>query len=247
MQEQPWPSKFSITTPAGPREVDIYSEEGFQVLSGLWTRSGWQQRLSYELTWLGIPIIQMPEDLLMMQELIYKLRPDVLVETGTAHGGTAVFYASIMELLGRGRVISIDVEIRKYNRLAILSHPLSRRITLLEGSSTDAATLQKLETLIQPGESVLVALDSNHSLEHVSAELQAYSRLVTPGSYLVVFDGVMAMLTDAPGGKPEWEGDNPSLAVEQFISSQPQFERDPYYNRLAVTYCPGGFLKRKAE
>src|SRR5664279_3126025 len=124
------------------REIDIYSPEGFDVLANLWTRSGWQRRLSYEVTWLGIPIIQLPEDILMVQELIWKIRPDVIIESGVAHGGALVLYASILELLGRGRVIGLDIEIRKYNRLAIESHPMARRIDLVEGSSTASATVE---------------------------------------------------------------------------------------------------------
>ena len=113
----------TVQTPEGPRDIDIYSDEGFEILSQLWTRSGWQRKLSYELTWAGIPIIQMPEDILMMQELLWRVRPDVIVESGVAHGGALVLYASILELIGKGQVIGVDVEIRKYNRLAIQSHP----------------------------------------------------------------------------------------------------------------------------
>src|SRR5664279_4923652 len=134
------------------REIDIYSPEGFDVLANLWTRSGWQRRLSYEVSWLGIPIIQLPEDILVVQELVWKNRPDVIVESGVAHGGALILYASLLELLGRGRVIGVDIEIRKYNRLAIQSHPTSTRINLLEGSSTDPDTLAKVRRLIQPNE-----------------------------------------------------------------------------------------------
>ena len=122
-----------VQLPDDEREVDIYSEEGFRIVSDLWTRSGWLRNISYEVTWLGIPIIQLPEDLVMLQELLHKVRPDVVVETGTAHGGMAVFYASVLELLRQLRVISVDVELRQYNRLAIQAHPLSHRIHLVEG------------------------------------------------------------------------------------------------------------------
>lgn len=240
------PSQFSLELPGGSRTFDIYSEEGFRVLANLWLRAGWQQKFSYNVTWLGIPIIQMPEDMLMLHELLYKLRPDVVIETGTAHGGTAVFYASMLELLGRGRVISIDVEIRKYNRLAILSHPMSKRIRLIEGSSTDPETVEQVRALVRPHETVLVALDSNHTAAHVRRELELYHGFVTPGSYLVVFDGVMTVLTDAPNGSPVWDRDNPLTAVSEFLADHPEFEVDDYYNRLLVTYCPGGFLRRKA-
>jgi len=238
---------LTVESPEGRRDVDLYSEEGFQLLSHLWVRSGWQQRLSYRLTWMGIPIIQLPEDLLMMQELIYKVRPAIVIETGTAHGGTAIFYASVLELLGQGRVVSIDVEIRPYNRLAIQAHPLSERVTLIEGSSVSDTVVSQVRQIIRPQETVLVALDSNHSYSHIRTELESYAPLVTPGSYLVVFDGIMEAIADAPGGKPEWKSDNPGRAVRDFLEGHPEFEVDSYYNRLFVTYCPAGFLRRRLD
>lgn len=236
--------KIKVTTPGGPREVDIYTPEGFKTVANLFTRSGWQNRVSYEPTWLGIPIIQTPEDIVMMQELLWKVRPDVVVECGVAHGGALVLYASILEMLGKGHVIGVDVEIRKYNRLALQSHPLSRRFTLIEGSSIEQSTLDEVRRHIQPDDRVLVALDSNHAQAHVASELRLYAPLVSADSYLVVFDGVMQVLTDAPGGSPAWAGDNPWLAVQEFIEENDEFQLDPYYNRLRVTHCPGGFLKR---
>jgi cephalosporin hydroxylase len=236
-----------LETDEGSRKIDIYSEEGFGLLAELWVKSSWQYKISYELTWLGVPIIQLPEDILMMQELIYKVRPDIIVETGTAHGGSAVFYASMLELLGKGQVISIDVEIRKHNRLAIQSHPMSKRITLIEGSSTDEDVLAQVRQLIRSQDAVLVALDSNHTYAHVQEEMEKYSKLVTPESYMVVFDGVMEILTDAPSGSPAWATDSPAAALRDFLAKHEEFEVDPYYNRLGVTYCPDGFLRRKAD
>jgi cephalosporin hydroxylase len=233
-----------VGTDGVARTVDIYTPEGYDILCNLWTRSGWQQKASYEVTWLGIPIIQLSEDILMMQELIWRIRPDVIIESGVAHGGSLVLYASIQEMIGKGRVIGVDIEIRKYNRLALQSHPMSRRISLIEGDSVTKATLDRIRDLIRPGETVLVTLDSNHSEEHVARELQLYSQLVTTGSYLVVFDGVMRIVADAPDGNPAWEEHNPWRAVQQFLSTQSDFAADPYYNRLKTTYCPGGFLKR---
>jgi cephalosporin hydroxylase len=226
------------------RTLDVYSREGFLALADLWTRAGWQQKISYEVTWLGIPIIQLPEDILMVQELVWRLRPDVVVESGIAHGGALVLYASLLELLGRGHVIGVDVEIRKYNRLAIESHPMSKRITLIEGSSTDDATLQQVKAGIRPDDSVLVLLDSNHTRDHVRAELEMYAPLVAPGGYVVVFDSVMTMVHDAPNGNPTWTDDNPAAAVDDFLAAHPEFSRDRAYERLEVTYCRGGFLRR---
>jgi cephalosporin hydroxylase len=237
--------QFTVRTPSGEHDLDAYTPEGFAALSELWTRSGWQQKFSYDVTWLGIPIIQMPEDILMMQELIWKVRPTVVVESGVAHGGALVLYASLLELLGRGRVIGVDIEIRKYNRLAMESHPLSHRLHLIEGDSVAPGTMEQVGALIGPQDKVLVVLDSNHTRDHVAAELATYSPLVSPDSYLVVFDGVMAQLTDAPGGAPEWDEDNPLTAVRDFLATNDDFEVDPKYNRLRVTYCPNGFLRRR--
>ena len=238
---------FTIQTAEGERQLDAYTPEGFEILTDLWTRSGWQNKFSYEVTWLGIPIIQLPEDIVMMQELLWKVRPDVVVECGVAHGGALVLYASILELLGKGRVIGIDVEIRKYNRLAIESHPLSHRIALIEGNSVADETVDAVRATIVPGDKVLVALDSLHTREHVLRELETYAPLVTPGSYVVVFDGVMAIVADAPNAGSGWEKDNPYEAVQDFLTRHEEFELDPLYNRLGATYCPSGFLQRRND
>jgi len=235
----------TVQTPDGPREVDIYTDEGFDVLSQLWTRSGWQRKFTYELTWMGVPIIQLPEDILMMQELVWRLRPDVIVESGVAHGGALILYASLLEQIGKGRVIGVDVEIRKYNRLAIQSHPVSDRITLIEGDSTADATVEQVRAHIRPRDKVLVTLDSNHTKEHVLGELARYAPLVTPGSYCVVFDSVMTMVHDAPNAGQGWAQDNPLEAVRDFLAGNDEFEVDHELNRLGVTYCQSGFLRRR--
>lgn len=245
---QPRPGRIvTVQMPDGPRDIDIYTPEGFEILSDLWTRSGWQNRISYEVTWLGIPIIQVPEDIVMVQELVWKVRPDVIIECGVAHGGALILYASILELMGRGKAIGVDVEIRKYNRLAIQSHPMSRRITLIEGSSIADATVEQVQSLVKPTDVVLVMLDSNHTRDHVQAELECYGPLVTPGSYMVVFDEVMPSVADAPNGKPTWDRDNPLEAVRGYLAGHPEFVSDPEYERLGVTYCRGGFLHRIRE
>jgi cephalosporin hydroxylase len=238
---------FTAIVDGEERELDIYSPEGFAVLSNLWLRSGWQQKFSYELTWLGIPVIQLPEDVLLVQELVWKVRPDVVVECGVAHGGALVLYASLLELLGKGRVVGVDVEIRKYNRLAIESHALSHRISLIEGDSVAPATLEQVRAHIRPGDRVLVVLDSLHTRAHVAAELEAYAPLVTPGSYVVVFDGVMTVVADAPNAGDDWETDNPLTAVDDFLRGNDAFERDATFGRLGVTYCPAGFLRRRDD
>ena len=217
---------IQVETPDGLQTLDIYSEEGFRALAQLWTRSGWERKVSYEVTWLGIPIIQLPEDIVILQELIWKVAPDVVIESGVAHGGALILYASILELLRRGRVIGIDIEIRKYNRLAIESHPLSDRIALIEGSSTDPDVVRKARSLIRPADRVMVLLDSAHSAEHVGRELEIYAPFVTPGSYLVVFDSVMQLVHDAPRGDEAWDRDNPLTAVDEFLGRHPEFVQD---------------------
>lgn len=234
----------TVQTPEGARDIDIYSDEGYSVLSQLWTRSGWQRKSTYELVWMGIPIIQLPEDILMMQELIWRVRPDVIIESGVAHGGALILYSSLLDAIGKGQVIGVDIEIRKYNRLAIEAHPMSKRIKLIEGDSVSDETLARVRAEIPSGATVMVALDSNHTREHVAAELERYAPLVTPGSYCVVFDSVMTMVSDAPNAGENWEQDNPLEAVSAFLAEHAEFEVDRSFNRLEVTYCESGFLRR---
>ena len=223
----------------------LYSSEAFQVISRLWIRTGWVGKFSYNFCWMGRPVIQMPEDLLMVQEIIYKVQPHVIIETGVAHGGSSVFYASLLEILGRGRVISIDIEIRPHNRIALEAHPLKKRITLIERNSVAPETAEEVRGLLSPDEKVMVVLDSNHTKEHVRRELELYGPLVTPGSYIVTADGLMEDLIDVPRGKPEWTRDNPKAAVHEFLATHPEFELDPEPTRLGVTYWPDGYLRRK--
>jgi cephalosporin hydroxylase len=194
---------------------------------------------------MGRPVIQLPEDLLMVQELIHKVQPQVIIETGLAHGGSSVFYASLLEVLGKGRVISIDIEIRPHNRKAIEAHPLKKRITLIERSSLAPETLEEVRKLVSPNEKVMVVLDSNHTKEHVRKELELYGPFVTSGSYIVAADGIMEDLIDVPGGKAEWARDNPKAAVLEFLAAHPEFELDSEPARLGVTYWPDGYLRRK--
>ena len=239
--------KIRISVDEKAKEVDIYSREGYEIMVKLWTKVSCQYRIMYEPTWLGIPIIQYPEDILMMQELIWKVRPDVIVETGVAHGGSAILYASILELIGKGKVIGVDLEIRKYNRIVINSHPLSKRITLVEGSSVDESIVAEVKGKIRKDERVLVALDSNHSYKHVLREMELYSEIVSPGSYMVAMDGAQAYVWDIPNGKPEWKDDNPLRAIEEFVSKNKEFEIDEYYTRMKITSNPKGFLRRFSQ
>lgn len=231
---------------------DLYSKEAFEAISSQWLKLGWNNKYTYTFSWLGRPIIQLPEDMIRVQEVIYRLQPDVIVETGVAHGGSAVYYASLCQLIGKGRVIGVDIEIRPHNREAIQRHPLSHLITLIEGDSTSPETVGKIKSLVQPGGEVMILLDSGHSKQHVLAELGAYHPLVTPGSYIVAMDGIMKDLYDVPRGKPEWVWDNPTAAVTEFLTHHPEFEleqpRWPFNEsalRENVTYSPGAWLRRR--
>jgi cephalosporin hydroxylase len=227
--------------------VDIYSKEGMRALADLWVKTSAQNKGMYEPTWLGIPIIQFPDDIVMFQELLWKVRPDVVVETGFAHGGSAILSSSILELIGRGRVISVEVEIRQYNRVAILSHPLSHRIEMIEGSSVDPKIIEMVKSRIGSAPKVLVTLDSNHSYDHVREELELYAPLVGEGSYLVAMDGAQALVADMPRGRVEWREDNPLRAIHDFLREHPEWEIDPYYNRMLITSNPDGFLRRRRQ
>lgn len=233
--------------------IPLYSTEGFELLSELWLKVGWNEKHSYTFTWMGVPVVQLPEDLIRIQELIHRLQPEVIVECGVAHGGGLIFYASLFKAMGRGRVIGVDIEIRPQNRAAIEQHPLFEFITLIEGSSIDETTVAQVEEELGSARNVLVLLDSNHLRDHVLAELEAYHHLVPIGSYIVAMDGVMKYLADAPRGDPEWIDDNPISAAEDFVARHPEFviEQPPWaFNeselRKNITHSPSGYLRRIA-
>jgi len=231
--------------------LELYTKEAFELISFYWVKIGWDQKYAYNFTWMGRPIIQLPEDMIRIQEVIYQVKPDVIIETGIAHGGSLIYYASLFKAMGKGRVIGVDIEIRPHNRKAIEEHELFPLITLIEGSSTDSAILNQVKSLMKPGEVVLIILDSNHSKAHVADELEAYYDLVTPGSYLVATDGIMKDLHDVPRGNPEWIWDHPTAAAAEFAERHPEFvleqpkwpfsESDLTEN---VTHWPGAWLKR---
>jgi cephalosporin hydroxylase len=232
-------------------EFPLYSKEAFEIISRQWLKVGWNQKYPYTFTWMGRPIIQLPEDMIRTQEALYRVKPDVLIETGVAHGGSLIYYAGLFKAMGRGRVIGVDVEIRQHNRAAIESHELAPYITLIEGSSIADDVLKKVKALIRPDERVMVILDSNHSKAHVGAELSAYHALVSVDSYIVATDGSMIDLHDVPRGKAEWVWDNPMSAAAEFAKNHPQFllanpewgfnESDLNKN---ITHWPGAWLKR---
>ena len=236
---------------ADVQRVPFSDPEAFGLVSKVWLRLGWDHKYVYGFTWMGRPIIQLPEDLVRMQELVYRLAPDVVIETGVAHGGSLIFYASLCKAMGRGRVIGIDIEIRRHNRRAIESHELYDYIDLVEGNSVDPDVVRRVRSLVRPGESILVSLDSKHTKDHVLAELEAYAPLVSVDSYIVAADGIMADLAGAPRSEADWVWNNPREAAREFLRSHDEFVLDPPappFNEGSVTsdvsYWSGGWLRR---
>ena len=232
-------------------KMDIGSPEGFSLMSKLWLRSGWDAKYVYGFTWMGRPIIQLPDDMMRIQETVYAVKPDVIVETGIAHGGGLIFYASLCKAMGKGRVIGVDLEIRPHNRKAIEEHDLFEYITLIEGNSIAPEIVSQVEDLIRPEETVLVTLDSCHTKEHVLAELGAYSKFVSENSYIVAMDGIMKDLVGAPRSQTDWGWNNPSDAAIEFVKNngdfiieEPEFPFNEGVVTERVTYWPNAFIKR---
>jgi cephalosporin hydroxylase len=239
--------------PHGEVRHPLGSAEGFALISKAWLRAGWDAKYVYSFTWMGRPVIQLPEDMLRIQEVIYALRPTVIVETGVAHGGSLIFYASLFKAMDiDGRVVGIDIEVRPHNRRAIEQHELFSYITLLEGSSTEISIVDQARRLVRAADRVMVVLDSNHSRAHVRAELEAYSPMVSPGSYIVATDGIMHWLGNAPRTNPDWSWNNPRNAAAEFLAAHPEFELAvplPPFNEGSVTepvtYWPQAWLRRR--
>jgi cephalosporin hydroxylase len=223
------------------------SEDGsLRELTKDWLERASEHRYSYNFRWLGLPIIQLPQDMVAMQEIIWRVRPELVIETGVARGGSTIFYASMLELLGgEGRVMAIDVDIRPHNREAVEQHPLFHRVELIEGSSVDPEVTGRAAEAAQAAERVLVALDSNHTHEHVLGELRAYGPLVTEGSYLVVFDTIIEQMPEEALVDAPWShGDNAATAVREYLSEEPRFEVDDEIDsRVLFSYAPGGYLR----
>ena len=202
---------------------------------------------SYNFSWMGRPIIQYPQDIIAMQEIIWEVKPDLIIETGIAHGGSLIYYASLLELIGKGEVLGIDIDIRKHNREEIEKHPMFKRIKMIEGSSIDESIVAEVRSIAQGKQNILVVLDSNHTFDHVLRELQMYSPLVSLGSYIVVFDTIVE---DLPANyfkekRPWGIGNNPKTAVQEFLKSNNSFIIDDSIdNKLLISVAPGGYLKR---
>lgn len=217
-----------------------------------WIRRANERKYSYHFEWLGRPIIQYPQDMIAMQELIWSVQPDLIIETGIAHGGSLIFSASMLalnELCGGpagARVVGVDIDIRSHNREAIEAHPMAERIVMIEGSSTDPHIVERVRRSAEDRECVLVCLDSNHTHSHVLGELEAYGPMVSKGSYCVVFDTVIEdMPPEAHPDRPWGPGNNPKTAVLKFLESHPEFEVDSSIDhKLLISVAPQGYLKR---
>ena len=243
---------LSIQEEGVNKSIDLYSDEAFEFLSHQWVKVGWNQKYPYTFSWMGRPVIQLPEDMLRTQEVIYNIKPDVIIETGVAHGGSLIYYASLCKAMEKGRIIGIDIEIRPHNRKAIEAHELFPYITLIEGSSTDSSVVEQVHSLVKPGETTLIILDSNHSRQHVLEELEVYKDLVSAGSYIVATDGVMKYLSDVPRGGEDWAQNNPVGSAHEFIKNNPDFfieQPEWVFNESQldknITHWPDAWIKRK--
>lgn len=215
-------------------------------LSNQWIADVSRHKYTYNFSWLGRPIIQFPQDIIAMQEVIWRVKPDLIIETGIARGGSLIFYASLLQLIGgEGHVLGIDIDIREHNRVEIERHPLFKRITMIQGSSVDRRVVEKVRQSAGGKKKVLVILDSNHTHEHVQKELELYSPFVTKGSYLVVFDTIIEDLPeDFFPDRPWRRGNNPKTAVLEFLNTNDRFVIDQKIeNKLLITTAPGGYLR----
>ena len=221
-------------------------------LTEQWFEASVANRYSYNFTWLGRPVIQYPQDLVMLQEIIWETQPELIIETGIAHGGSLIFSASMLELNAAcggpsgARVLGVDIDIRQHNRVAIEQHAMFRRISMIEGSSTDPIVVEQVQAAANGRSSVLVILDSSHTYAHVRDELEAYAHLASVGSYCVVFD---TAIEDLPANfnmdRPWGPGNSPKTAVREFLSQNPDFVSEESIDRkLLISVAPEGYLRR---
>ncbi len=229
----------------------LSEDKDVQALSRIWSRETNQYKYTYNFSWLGRPIIQYPQDMVAMQEIIWEVKPELIIETGIAHGGSLIFSASILELVAsctgsEGEVLGIDIDIRAHNLKEIEEHPMFNRITMIQGSSVEPDVIAKVIEKAKNKERVLVILDSNHTHNHVLAELKAYAPLTSVGSYCIVFDTLIDDMPKSVLGERSWgPGNNPKIAVWEYLKTHPEFEIDKsIQNKLLITVAPDGYLKR---
>ncbi len=237
-------------------------DHDLQALSRMWTRDVARHKWSYNFQWMGRPAIQFPNDAWAMQELIWKVRPDLIIESGIAHGGSLIYYASLLAMLDmcdavesgvpyhpnqtRRKVLGLDIDIRAHNRQAIEQHPMSNWVHMIQGSSIEQETIEQVHNFAKGYTAILVSLDSNHTHDHVLAELKAYASLVTRGSYCVVFDTIVEDMPAALAADRPWgPGNNPKTAVWEYLKTHPEFTIDTdIHHKLLITVAPDGYLKR---
>ncbi|MFA6970875.1 MAG: cephalosporin hydroxylase family protein [Gallionella sp.] len=228
------------------------NDTGFQNRSRDWLEESMRKSYVYNFSWMGRPIIQNPIDIMAMQEIIWEVKPDLIIETGIAHGGSLIFSASMLELNaacggpGNAEVLGIDIDIRPHNRKAIEEHPMSRRITMIEGSSIAPEIVAQVKAKAKEKKRILICMDSNHTHDHVFAELEAYAPLTSVGSYCVVFDTfVEDVPADVFDNRPWHPGNSPKTAVWEYLKTHPEFEIDKsIHQKLLITVAPDGYLKR---
>lgn len=238
------------------------ADSHLQSLTRSWFDASTRNNYCYHFDWLSRPIIQYPQDMVAMQEIIWRVKPDLIVECGIAHGGSLIFSASLLAMIdycaaveggvtldpkaGKSRVLGIDIDIRSHNRSAIQAHPLSHKIEMIQGSSIAPETIEQVQQYARGYRNILVVLDSNHTHEHALAELRAYAELTAVGSYCVVFDtAIEDMPAEAHKDRPWGPGDNPKTAVWEFLNGNSDFVIDHEIdNKLLISASPQGFLKR---
>lgn len=227
--------------------AEMSKDEDLKAKSLDWMVQADKYKYCYNFTWLGRPIIKYPTDIVAQQEILWRIKPDLVIETGIAHGGSIIFTASMLELIGNGKVIGIDIDIRQHNRQEIEAHPMKKRIEMIEGSSTDLAIFEKVRTAAEGKKTVVVILDSNHTHDHVYQELCLYADLVTPGSYLILPDTFIEFFPSGHYVDRPWDkGNNPYTAMKQFLAERDDFEVDPVpSDKSLITETLGGYLVRK--
>ena len=225
-------------------KCDDKNENELKRAASEWLKASAMNKIDYEMEWFGVPIIQTAEDVVLMQELIFMVKPDSIIETGIAHGGSLIFYASMCELLGKGQVIGVDIDIRSHNKKVIESHPLFSRITLIEADSISDRTLHSIRELVPEGSKTIVCLDSNHYKDHVLAELNLYKQFLTVGSYFVVFDTVTSALAAQGVCDASYVDNGPMEAVKDFLKQNDGFIIDKQFNKLYTSTGPNGYLRR---
>jgi cephalosporin hydroxylase len=226
----------------------MYKNAQIKKASKTWLMYSLKYEYSYHFRWLGRPIIQYPQDMIAIQEIIWQTKPDLIIETGVARGGSLIFYASLLELLGKGQVVGIDVDIKKHNKFFILQHKMKKRIKLIEGSSTDPKTVKTIYQIAKNKKRILLILDSDHTHKHVLKEMNLYSSLVRKDSYMVVFD---TLIEDMPRNfyknvikRPWSRGNNPKSAIWEFLQRNDRFVIDKNIdNKLLISAAPDGYLK----